>query len=273
MGQALNGADERKFVTRDLARSLEGCTGNVDSLHDARLNGTRGFHELDLLGKHFGRVLGPDGLHGVENLETRIDCVMDGCHSRFGTELRDLSLAKAADMVDARNARFLHTLEVRTRRVADIAVDVGAGGGCLTHELDDAQIILDVVIGHCHNPQAVEVPILGEAPGGGDNLLIAHREGLHLRVVLGEGAEAAIGGAGVARVANLRKENSCIVGALTHDAICGAPHRARLGRVGRQGEELGAFVLGGGDAFPRAIDDIENNSVRLIHGYAPLLDR
>lgn len=102
--QALHGTNERKLVARDLARSLEGGAGNVNALHDARLDGTRGLHELDLLGKHLGGVLGANGLHGIEDIKPGIDGILDSGHPRLGIELGDLSLTEAADMVDAVDA-------------------------------------------------------------------------------------------------------------------------------------------------------------------------
>lgn len=116
----------------------KGGAGNVNALHDARLDGTRGLHELDLLGKHLGGVLGANGLHGIEDIKPGIDGILDSGHPRLGIELGDLSLTEAADMVDAVDACFLHALEVLARGVTHIAVDVGACRSRLANEPDNA---------------------------------------------------------------------------------------------------------------------------------------
>lgn len=82
---------------------------------------------------------------------------------------------------------------------------------------------------------------MGEALRGSDNILVAHREGLHLRVILGKGAEAAIGGTRMAGIADLRKEHGGITGALAHDTVCGSSYGAGLGGIG--GAERGAWRI------------------------------
>lgn len=101
---------------------------------------------------------------------------------------------------------------------AAVAVDIGAGWRGLAHQADDSQIVLDVVVGHSHDPQAVQVAVLGEALDGGD-VLVGHGEGIHLRVVLGEGAEAAVRGTRVVGVADLGEQHGGIARALPHDVV------------------------------------------------------
>lgn len=203
VGQALDGADQREVVGGDLAGALEGRAGHVDALHHAGLDGLGGLHELDLLRQYLRGMFGADGLHGVQHLEAGIDGILDGGHAGLGVEVGDLAFAEAADVVDAGDPGLLHAHEVFARGVAHVAVDVGAGGHRFADQADDAQVVLDVVVGHGHDPQAEEVAVLGEAAGRGDDVLVGHGEGLHLRVVLGKGAEAAVRRAGMAGVADL----------------------------------------------------------------------